>query len=316
MRKNPKIVFLDAATVGEVKNLAALTGMGQYKQYDYTNPSQRIERIGDSHIIITNKVVIDREVMDACPSIQLICIAATGMNNVDLDYAAERKIQVKNVSGYSTESVAQATFSMLLYLLNNSAYYDNYVKSGKYSHSPIFTHQGKEFWELKGKIFGIIGMGIIGKRIANIAAVFGCRVIYYSTSGKNLDAGYEHMDLSDLLKMSDIVSIHCPLNKDTRNLINSRSISLMKRTAYLLNLGRGGIVDESALAEALDRESIAGAALDVLTHEPIEENNPLLKVKNSDRLYITPHIAWASKEARTELIEKIIGNIRSYLEEQ
>ncbi len=316
MRKNLKIVFLDAATVGKVGNLIALAGMGQYKQYDYTNPSERIERIGDSHIIITNKVVIDREVMDACPSIKLVCIAATGMNNVDLDYAAKKKIQVKNVSGYSTESVAQATFSMLFYLLNSSAYYDNYVKSGMYSHSPIFTHQGKEFWELKGKVFGIIGMGIIGKRIANIASAFGCHVLYHSTSGKNLDAEYEQVNLPELLRVSDIVSIHCPLNEKTQNLINSRTISLMKQTAYLLNLGRGGIVDELAVAEALDQERIAGAALDVLSHEPIEENNPLLHIKNSDRLYITPHIAWASKEARTELIEKIIGNIRSYFEDQ
>ena len=312
MGKNLKIVFLDSSTVGNPDNLKQLSELGEYRQYDYTKPSERIKRIGDNLVIITNKVVIDREIMDACPSIKLICIAATGMNNVDLEYAAGKNIQVKNVSGYSTESVAQATFSMLFYLLNSSAYYDNYVKSGEYSHSVIFTHHGREFRELNNKVFGIIGMGTIGSRVARIATAFGARVIYYSTSGKNLDTGYEHNELDILLRTADVISIHCPLNERTKNLINSKRLAIMKPTAYLLNMGRGGIVNESALAEALDQERIAGAALDVLCHEPIEENNPLLKIKNRDRLFITPHIAWASREARTLLIEKIIENIRYY----
>ena len=315
MKRDLKIVFLDASTVGAPDNLKLLSELGEYSQYNYTKPSERIERIGDSQVIITNKVVIDQEIMDACSSLKLICIAATGMNNVDLKYAAEKNIQVKNVSGYSTESVAQATFSMLFYLLNSSAYYDNYVKSGKYSHSPIFTHHGREFWELKNKVFGIIGLGTIGRRVAQIAAVFGAHVVYYSTSGKNLDTGYEHKELDDLLKIADVVSIHCPLNEHTKNLVNSGRLAMMKSTAYLLNMGRGGIVNESALAEALDQERIAGAALDVLSHEPIEKNNPLLKIKNPDRLFITPHIAWASREARILLIDKIIGNIRRFLVE-
>ncbi len=310
------IVFLDAATVGEVENISLLREFGQYIQYDYTRPSERIERIGDSDVIITNKVVIDREVIDACPSIKLICIAATGMNNVDLDYAKKKGIQVKNVTGYSTESVAQATFAMLLYLLNSTAYYDEYVKSGEYVRSPIFTHHGREFWELNRKIFGIIGLGAIGKRVAQIATAFGSHVVYYSTSGKNLKANYEHRALTDLLRISDIVSIHCPLNNSTKNLIDAGQFKIMKPNAILLNLGRGGIVNELALASALDRNRIAGAALDVLFYEPIGKNNPLLKIKNKHKLLIAPHIAWASIEARRLLIERIAENIRSYQEEK
>ncbi len=313
MISKPDIVFLDAATVGKVGNLSALEELGHFRQYDYTKPSQRIQRIGNSNIIITNKVSIDREVMEACPSIKLVCIAATGMNNVDRDYAAQKGIQVKNVAGYSTESVAQAAFSMLFYLINGSAYYDNYVKSGEYSRSPIFTHHGKEFWELRGKVFGIIGMGVIGRRVAELATAFGSKVIYYSTSGRNLHAGYEHKDLPELLGISGVVSIHCPLNERTKDLIDLRRIRMMKSSAYLLNLGRGGIVNEADLARALDEKYIAGAALDVLTHEPIEDNNPLLQIRNRDKLLITPHIAWASKEARTLLIDKVVENIRMYM---
>jgi len=313
MSKRLNIVFLDAATVGEVDKLSAFNRVGNYKQYDYTNPSERIEHIGDSEVVITNKVVIDREVMETCSSLKLICIAATGMNNVDLDYAAKKGIQVKNVAGYSTESVVQATFSMLFYLMHSSSYYDRYVKSGDYSRSPIFTHHGKEFQELRGKFFGIIGMGAIGKRVAQIAQVFGAHVIYYSSSGKNLAADFEHRNLADLLKIADVVSIHCPLNENTRNLINAERLAMMKPTAFLLNMGRGGVVDEPALAAALDRDEIAGAALDVLIREPIEKNNPLLMIKNTHKIFITPHIAWASREARELLIEKIAENIQSYI---
>ena len=313
MDTQPKIVFLDVSTVGQVKDLSVIENLGHYKQYDYTNTEKRIGRIADSDIVITNKVIIDREVMDACPSIKLICIAATGMNNVDRDYAAKKGIQVKNVVGYSTESVTQATFALLFYLLNSSVYYDTYVKSGEYAKSPVFTHHGREFWELHGKVFGIIGLGTIGKRVAQVASAFGSRVIYYSTSGKNINIEYEHKTLKELLQLSDIISIHCPLNEKTQNLISAKQLKLMKSSAILLNIGRGGIIDESALANALDQDQMGGAALDVLVHEPIEENNPLLQIRNSHKLLITPHIAWASIEARTLLIEKIAENIKTYL---
>jgi len=312
--KNPvKIVFLDTVTVGEVDNLPAIQALGEYEGYASTLPQERIERIKGHNVVLTNKVVIDREVMDECPEIELICVVATGMNNIDLEYAAQKGITVKNVAGYSTESVTQSTFAMLFYLLHSSAYYDSFVKSGEYARSPVFTHLDRAFWELKNKIFGIIGMGTIGKRIAQVAQAFGARVVYYSTSGKNMEGtGYQHLPLDELLSTADVISIHCPLNNDTRNLLNDARIKLIKPTAVLLNMGRGGIVDEKALARAIDGNYIAGAALDVLSAEPISGDNPLLAVRNPQKLFITPHIAWASREARQLLIKITAENIRSY----
>ena len=317
MKKPIKIVFLDTVTVGEVDNLTAVQSQGEYAGYELTLPQERIERIRGHHVVITNKVVIDREVMDACPEIELICVVATGMNNIDLEYAAKKGITVKNVAGYSTESVTQSTFSMLFYLLHSSAYYDDFVKSGEYARSRVFTHLDREFRELKNKLFGIIGMGSIGKRVAQVAEAFGARVVYYSTSGKNLEGtGYPHLQLDELLSTADVVSIHCPLNKDTLNLLNEARIKMMKPTAFLLNMGRGGIVDEQALALAIDDDRIAGAALDVLTSEPISKDNLLLRVRNPHKLFITPHIAWASREARRLLIERTAENIRSHFVNQ
>jgi lactate dehydrogenase-like 2-hydroxyacid dehydrogenase len=311
-----KIVFLDISTIGELDNLSRLKEIGEFVSYESTKPNQCIERISDCQVVITNKVVIDKDVIDACPALKLICVAATGMNNIDVGYAVKRGVEVKNVAGYSTESVAQSTFSMLFYLMHRTSYYDKYVKEGMYAHSSIFTHHGRPFTELKGKQFGIIGLGSIGKRVAAIAGVFGCRVVYYSTSGKNLDTNYTHLPLNDLLSTSDIVSVHCPLNEQTKNLIDTEQLKLMKQTAYLLNMGRGGIINEPALAEALEKNWIAGAALDVLTKEPIGADNPLLKIKQKEKILITPHIAWASKESRTLLVEKIVENIREFLSRQ
>ena len=315
MKKPVKIVFLDTGTVGNVDNLAMIQSLGEYTGYEMTAPLQRIERIKGYNVVITNKVIIDREVIDNCSELELVCIVATGMNNVDLEYAAKKGITVKNVAGYSTESVTQCTFSMLLFLLNSSAYYDNYVKSGEYAASPLFTHLGCEFWELNNKIFGIIGMGTIGRRVAQVAEAFGARVVYYSTSGKNMNVkAYRHLELSELLRTSDVVSIHCPLNEQTRNLLNKSNLRMMKPTAYLLNMGRGGIVNEQELALAIDENLIAGAALDVLTSEPILADIPLSRVRNKHKLFITPHIAWASREARILLIERTAANIRCHFE--
>jgi lactate dehydrogenase-like 2-hydroxyacid dehydrogenase len=315
MNKRVKIVFLDAITVGDVDNLAAISSLGDFTAFETTAPSQRIERILGHNVVVTNKVLIDREVMNSCPQLELVCIVATGLNNVDLEYAAQKGITIKNVAGYSTESVTQSTFSMLFYLLSSSAYYDAYVKSGQYATSPVFTHLGRPFWELKGKLFGIIGMGTIGKRVAQVAEAFGARIAYYSTSGKNLAVpGYSQLSLDPLLRSADVVSIHCPLNDQTRNLLNESRINAMKPCAYLLNMGRGGIVDERALARAIDEDRIAGAALDVLSTEPISKDNPLLRVRNTHKLFITPHIAWASRESRRELVDRTAENIRSYLD--
>lgn len=308
-----KMVFLDAVTAGGVDNLSELSSLGDCTAYDITTPEERIDRIRGHNVVLTNKVVIDRDVIDACPELDLICVVATGMNNIDLEYAANKGIAVKNVSAYSTESVAQCTFSMLFYLLHSSRYYDDYVKNGAYQNSPVFTHLDREFRELCGKCFGIIGLGAIGRRVAAIASAFGANVAYHSTSGKNLDAaGYPHLPLEDLLRTADVVSIHCPLNEQTRNLLTESRLRLMKPTAYLLNMGRGGIVDEAGLARLIDQECIAGAGLDVLAAEPIEADNPLLKVRHPERLFITPHIAWASREARRRLIAGTAQNIKSH----
>ncbi len=311
---NPNIVFLDISTIGKIDNIDKLAALGNFVSYEYTQPDQKIERLKDCQIVITNKVIIDKELIDACPSLKLVCIAATGMNNVDLNYAGQKGIIVKNVAGYSTESVAQSTFAMLFYLIHQTGHYDQYVKSGEYAQSNIFTHIGPAFRELNNKRFGIIGLGSIGKRVATIAHAFGAEIIYYSTSGRNLNTDYQQVDLNELLSSSDVVSIHCPLNEQTLNLLGEEQLKSMKPLAYLINVGRGGIVNEKALAVAIDDGWIAGAAIDVLTKEPIEKENPLNKIKRKDKLLITPHIAWTSIEARSLLIERIILNIQDFLD--
>jgi lactate dehydrogenase-like 2-hydroxyacid dehydrogenase len=311
--KRPGIVFLDADTVGEVTGFYQLTKQGNLTVYPSTLPGQRIERILGREIVITNKVVIDREVMDACPTLKLICIAATGKNNIDLACAEEKGIQVKNVAGYSTESVVQQTFAMMFYLAGHLPYYDQFVKNGDYARNNLFTHLGKPFFELAGKNYGIIGLGTIGKRIAEVAAAFGARVQYYSTTGKNVNTGYKSVSLDQLLQESDVLSIHCPLTGATHNLIGYDQLCRMKKEAILVNAGRGGIVNEAGLARALDEGRIAAAALDVLEKEPPEISNPLFSIKQPEKLLITPHIAWASRESRERLMEGIIRNITDYL---
>jgi lactate dehydrogenase-like 2-hydroxyacid dehydrogenase len=314
MMKRPGIVFLDADTVGEVAGFFQLTKLGNLTVYPSTRPNQRIERILGREIIITNKVIIDREVMEACPTLKLICIAATGKNNIDLDCAVEKGIEVKNVAGYSTESVVQHTFAMIYYLVGHLPYYDQFVKAGHYAASNQFTHLGKPFFELSGKHYGIIGMGTIGKRVAEVAQAFGAAVSYCSTTGKNLDAGYRVVSLDRLLQECDVISIHCPLTEATRNLIGYEQLKMMKKDSVLVNAGRGGIVNEAALAKALDDGLIGAAALDVLEKEPPDADNPLFRIKSPEKLFITPHIAWASRESRERLMQSIIRNIAEYIE--
>ncbi len=310
----PKICILDALTLGEDADLSAFQALGEVSVYDSTAPEQVVERIKDCEIIVTNKVVLNGSNLPYAPQVKLICVAATGTNNIDLEYTRSQNITVTNVAGYSTHSVAQHTFAMLFYLLESPAYYDSYVKSGQYAKSQIFTNLARPFWELKRKTWGIIGLGTIGRTVADIARAFGCQVIYYSTSGQNRNPDYPSKDLAELLRTADIVSIHAPLNERTFDLLNYQRLQLMKPNAILLNLGRGNIVNEADLARALDEGLIAGAALDVLEREPIGRENPLLKIKQPDRLFITPHIAWSSREARETLVKEIAHNIESFLE--
>ena len=308
-----KLVFLDAKTMGNDVSLEAFKEFGEFVTYPTTSKTQTVEHIGDAQVVLTNKVVIDSDVMDKCPQLRLICITATGMNNVDLDYAKKKGIEVKNAAGYSTASVTQTTFTLALYLMAQSKFYDEFVSSGEWSRSGLFTNVERPYSEIKGKKWGIIGFGTIGKSVAKVADVFGANVSYYSTSGANNDSTHTRMELSEMLKECDIISIHAPLNEKTNGLIKKEQLSLMKKGAILLNLGRGGIVDEADLAEAIDSNGIL-AGLDVTATEPVEADNPLLHVKQKDNLIITPHIAWASYEARVELMQIVANNIKSFIE--
>jgi lactate dehydrogenase-like 2-hydroxyacid dehydrogenase len=308
-----KIVFLDTKTLGNVPNLSKFSALGNVSFHETTTSHQTISHIADASVIVTNKVLISDDVMAACPALKLICISATGMNNVDLVAAASRGITVKNAVGYSTESVTQHTFAMLLSLLNRLDYYDQYVKNGGYSKSDIFTHYGPTVTELAGKVFGIIGLGNIGKSVAKVATAFGASVIYYSTTGKNINQEFESVSLNDLLKNSDVISIHAPLNDNTKNLISLNALKTMKKSSILINVGRGGIVNEEDLAQALNDDIIAGACADVFASEPILANNPLTFLKRPEKIVLSPHNAWASLEARIRLMEIVYKNIEEFL---
>lgn len=304
-----KIVLLDAATLGDC-DLSIFEQLGEFSCYDLTANGQRLAHIADNDIIITNKVIIDEAIITANPQLKLICIAATGMNNVDLVAAEQAGIEVKNVAGYSTESVAQSTFSMLFQLVQQSRYYDNYTQSGEWCNSPVFTHIDKPFFEIKGKRWGVIGLGAIGLRVAEIASAFGCDVCYFSTSGKNTGQKYQQVDFSTLLSSCDIISIHAPLNAQTENLMDQKALGQLKSNSIVLNLGRGGIIDEQAMALAIDQSNIYHGT-DVLAKEPMQAEHPYLSLKDKSRLVITPHTAWASNEARAGLVQLVAQNIRS-----
>lgn len=307
-----KIVFLDAASIGADIDLSGYDALGEVKKYDYSTPEQAAERITDADVIVINKIPINETTLKYAENLKLVCVTATGTDNLDKEYLAERNIAWRNVAGYSTESVAQHTFALLFYLYEKLRYYDEYVKTEKYIGDRSFTHFDNVFHEIFGKTWGIIGLGAIGRRVAELAKAFGCRVIYYSTSGKNTQADYERVDFDTLLKESDIVSVHAPLNENTRGLMDEEAFAKMKKTAVFLNVGRGPIVVEADLAEALKNGEIAAAGLDVLGKEPMMAENPLREIKDSGKLFITPHIAWASVEARTRLMDIILQQIKDY----
>ncbi|MEG0950925.1 MAG: D-2-hydroxyacid dehydrogenase [Niameybacter sp.] len=306
-----KIVILDAQTLGDDIDLSSIQALGEVEIYPLTAPEEVEERIQDADVVIVNKVLLNETNLKAASKLKLIALFATGFNNINLDYAKVRGIGVVNVAGYSTKSVAQHTFAMLFNLLEQLSFYDHYVKSKAYATSETFVYIARPFYELTDKTWGIIGMGDIGKAVARLAEAFGTKVIYYSTSGKNHEAGYPCVDLETLLKTSDVISIHAPLNEYTENLIGKEALEKMKETAILINVGRGKIIDESALAQALMANQIRGVALDVLEKEPIEANHPLYDVDPAKWL-VTPHIAWASVEARRTLVHEVALNIEAF----
>lgn len=306
------IVILDRVALGEDVDLSAFDKLGTVTMYQNTAPDEIIERIKDADAVLTNKVVIGREIMSKLPKLKYIGINATGTNNIDLEAAKDLGIAVTNVKSYSTDSVVQHTFALLFYVYEKLRYYDEFVKSGNYTTCGCFTHFDRKFFELKGKTWGIIGLGEIGRNVANVAKAFGCNVVYYSTSGKNNNPDYKQVDFDTLLKESDIVSIHAPLTPQTNGLMNKDAFAKMKKDAVLINVGRGPIVNEDDLLYALENDIIAGAGLDVVSVEPIKAENPLMKFKDSDKLIITPHIAWATKEARQRLMDEAFLNLEAF----
>ena len=307
-----KLVFLDAKTIGEDIDLSSYDALGEVVKYGFSAPEEIPEHVKDADVLIINKIEINEQTIGTAQNLKLVCVTATGTNNLDKEYLAKRGIAWRNVAGYSTESVTQHTFALLFYLLEKMRYYDDYVKDEKYVNDTIFTHFAEHFNEINGKTWGIIGLGAIGRRVADIAKAFGAHVIYYSASGSAPQEGYEQVDFETLLSESDIVSVHAPLNEYTKNLMDKKAFAKMKKTAIFLNLGRGLIVVEQDLCDALEAGEIAAAGLDVLCKEPMSETNPLVKIKDSKKLIITPHIAWASVEARNRLMQIIAGQIKDF----
>ena len=303
-----KIVFLDAATMGDV-SFEPFERLGDFVRYESSTPEQAKERVRDIDVLLINKVLVNKELIDAAPHLKLICIAATGVNNIDVEYAASKGIPVRNAVGYSTDSVVQSTFMHILSLVGGGQYFDESVKSGRYSSSGMFTDPNWNWWELAGKTIGIIGMGNIGSKVARIAEAFGMKVCYYSTSGTGHCKEYPCVSLEELLSQSDVVSIHAPLNARTMNLIGKEQLAMMKPTAYLVNMGRGAIVVEEDLAVAVDNGVIAGAGMDVFVTEPVPSAHPYLKMRHPERMRLAPHVAWASVEARERLVGIMAENI-------
>ncbi|MCC8029974.1 MAG: D-2-hydroxyacid dehydrogenase [Lachnospiraceae bacterium] len=307
------IVFVDADTIGSDIDLSGFSELGDVTVYGSTRESEMPERIREADVIIVNKTEVNARTVGEAPRLKLVCVSATGTNNLDMEFLGRRGIAWRNVAGYSTENVAQHTFALMFALLEKLSYYDDYVKSGKYTAGESFTHFSNVFHELQSLTWGIIGLGAIGRRVADIAGMFGCHVIYYSASGSPRQKGYEQVDLDTLLETSDIVSVHAPLNESTQDLMNAEAFHKMKNSAIFINVGRGPIVVEEDLADALERGEIAAAGLDVLRTEPMTEDNPLRRFRDSTKLLITPHIAWASAEARARLMAILLEQVRDFL---
>lgn len=308
-----KLVFLETASLGDDIALDEFSRFGELELYESSTPEEARERVKDADVVFANKLMMNEETLGGAPRIKYVGITATGTNNTDQNYLERRGIAVTNVAGYSTDSVAQHTIAMTLYLLEKLRYFDEYVKSGSYSGSGMFCHFGEKFWELNGKTWGIIGLGAIGRKVAQIATALGCRVIYYSTSGKNFNSDYEQVDLDTLLNQADVVSVHAPLNERTEGMMNYEAFTKMKKSGIFINVGRGPIVREADLVRALKENRIAGAGLDVMAQEPMPAGSPLLEIQDSRKLLLTPHIAWASIEARQKLVQELILNLEAFL---
>ena len=308
-----KISILERDSLGIDVDMSEIDKLGEVTVYPATTVENAVEHIGDADIIIANKLSLNAETLKGAVNLKFVAQTATGTNNVDFAYTNSKGIKVANVPSYSTDSVAQHTFALLLYLVEKMRFFDDYVKNGTYSRSNCFSCLDMIYPEIAGKTWGIIGMGAIGQKVAQIATVFGCKVICYSASGRTYDMPYEQADFDTLLAKSDILSVHAPLNEYTKGLMNYDAFCKMKSSAYFINVGRGPIVVEEDLARALEEDQIRAAGLDVLCVEPMPLDNPLLKFKDSSKIIITPHVAWATSEARQRCVDVVTENIKAFL---
>ena len=308
-----KIVVLERNSVGLDVSVDGISALGEATIYPNTTIADVKEKISEAEIIVANKAPLNAETLKDAPNVKLICEFATGYDNIDLAYCKSRGIKVANVVNYSTDAVAQHTFALCFYVLEKLRHYDEYVKSGAYAAQDRFSNFDIPFTELAGKTWGIVGMGNIGRKVASIATAFGCKVIFYSASGQSTCTEYERVDFDTLLGESDFLSLHCPLSDKTRNLINLDALKKMKNSAILINVARGPVVNDSDLYTALTENLIAGAGLDVISAEPIRKDNPLGGIMDSNKLIITPHLAWASIEARNRCVSETCLNIEAFL---
>lgn len=311
-----KIVELDRNTLGYDIDTSVLKDFGEFEEYTSDVAENNREHIKDADVVIFNKAIMNREMLENAKNVKLLCITATGYDNIDLEYCRERGIAACNVKAYSTPAVAQHTFALALYLLEKISYYDDYVKSGKYSAQTGFCNFDEKYSELEGKTWGIVGLGNIGKKVAGIAEAFGCKVIYYSVSGNNNSEDYERVEWDELLSRSDFISIHCPLLDKTRGIFDRNAFMKMKKSAILINVARGAVIVDEDLAEALETGEIAAAGLDVFAKEPLPAENPLNRIKDSRKILITPHMAWASVESRQRCLDEVYLNIKAYIDGQ
>lgn len=309
-----KLVVLERNSVGTDIDVTCFERFGEVDYYPNTVAENTAERVKDADIVIVNKAPMNENTLKDAPNVKLICLFATGFDNVDLAYCKSRGIKVANVVNYSTAAVVQHTILLALALEEKLAFYDNYVKSDTYASQDRFSNFDRPFGEFEGKTWGIVGMGNIGRGVARVVQAMGCKVIFYSASGKSSCTEYERVEFDELLAQSDILSLHCPLSDRTRGLINKEAFARMKKSAILVNVARGPVVDTQALYDALTEGQIAAAGLDVLEKEPISRDNPLGTIKDSTKLIITPHMAWASTEARMRLVDEVVKNIQAFLD--
>ncbi len=308
-KKQNKIVILDGATIGKDIDLSQIENFGEVIFYETSNCEQTIDRIKNADIVITNKVVIGKKELNACSKLKLICVAATGYNVIDIEACNKNNIAVTNVKGYSTESVAQLVFANLLSIQNSVFQYHQEINNGEWQKSKVFNMLSNPIHELKGTKMGIIGYGSIGKRVGELAQAFGMELLI--AKRKNVD--YEdnfRIHIDNVISQSDVLTIHIPFNSSTENLISENELCSMKSNSILVNMARGGIVNENDLYKALKNRQIKAAIIDVLKEEPPHTKNPLFELEN---IIITPHIAWTSVEARKQLVAGIVNNINEFV---